>query len=304
MTKTIFTPLALMLLALSSCEHALDPTWVGYHNKILFSSRRNGKEQLYIVNPDGSGLQQLTHGEFGHTNGRWSPDGTRIVCNTEEFTTTAGSEMVVMDVDGKNRRHLGPGSQMSWSPDGKKILFTDCESCELGVFDAALYSVDSNGLNRSLVSRDFAGEAAISPDGSTIAFVYVSPSDSIPQPIIKLMDYPSFINIRTIGPVGALAPSWSPGGKEIAFNMKPDGRTFYDIFIMDITGYAIQRVTNHQSSEHFYFPRWSPHGDRIAFISYLTDGSARSYLYVVNRDGSNLRRLLDDETVRSCDWSW
>ncbi len=304
MTRATLSILSLAFLVLGSCKNEIEPSAPDYHNKLLFASSRSGKEQLYAINPEGTEIRQLTSGRWWHGHGRWSPEATRIVCNTEERTTTAGLEMVVMNVDGSNRRHLGWGSRMAWLRDGRKIVFVYFPSFEIGVFDAALYIIDSDGKNRTLLSVDFASEAAFSPVGNTVAFVYVNRFDPIPLPMIKLTDYPKFENVRSVGPIGATHPAWSPNGREIAFTMKPEGRAFHDIFVMDTSGQALHQVTKHQSSEHFYFPRWSPEGNRIAFISYVTEGLLQRYLYMVNRDGTNLQRVLDDSTVTSVDWSW
>jgi Tol biopolymer transport system component len=86
--------------------------------------------------------------------------------------------------------------------------------------------------------------------------------------------------------------------------MKPQGGAFHDIFVMDTTGQALQQVTKHQSAEHFYFPRWSPGGNRIVFIAHSAEGVQQRFLYMVDRDGINLQKVLDDSTVTSVDWSW
>ncbi|MGE5798095.1 MAG: TolB family protein [Ignavibacteria bacterium] len=41
-----------------------------YNNKILFTSSRSGKEQLYTMNPDGTNIKQITSGQYWHNNGR------------------------------------------------------------------------------------------------------------------------------------------------------------------------------------------------------------------------------------------
>ena len=33
---------------------------------------------LFVVHPDGTGLRQLTTGQYGGMEGGWSPDGTQI----------------------------------------------------------------------------------------------------------------------------------------------------------------------------------------------------------------------------------
>lgn len=56
------------------------PRWSPDGNRIAFSSRRSGNYELWIINRDGSGLQQLTRDNAspGAHYSPWSPDGKRI----------------------------------------------------------------------------------------------------------------------------------------------------------------------------------------------------------------------------------
>lgn len=49
--------------------------------------------------------------------------------------------------------------------------------------------------------------------------------------------------------------------------------------------------------------RWSPDGSKPLFVSGATDGTTRTYIYTVNIDGTGLRRLLNDLSANSPDWS-
>src|SRR5713101_7375835 len=48
----------------------------GLHWAIAFHSNRTGNFEIFVMNADGSGETQLTHG--GGFPGAWSPDGKRI----------------------------------------------------------------------------------------------------------------------------------------------------------------------------------------------------------------------------------
>ncbi len=46
--------------------------------KIAFASDRDGNFEIYVMNPDGSGLFRVTDNPAEDTQPSWSPDGTRL----------------------------------------------------------------------------------------------------------------------------------------------------------------------------------------------------------------------------------
>ncbi len=286
----------LVLVAISlSCDMG-EPQGVNYHNKILFTSHRSGKGQLYMISPDGSGLTQITDGQYWHDGGRWSPDAQRIVCNTEEGLTTAGTPMVVMGCDGRSRILLGMGSQMSWHPVGAEIIYSYWPGAEAGFHNLQLCSIHPNGTERKVISDQYAGNCAFSPDGTKIAFT-VKP-DSVMRTVI--LDFPQFSNPVFVGPPESYGAYWSPDGKEMAFSL---AGAVYNICIMNADGSNLRALTVNTSNMHYLYPRWSPDAGRLVFLAFTLDGTAKSYLYMIDRDGSNLHRVIDDDGVTSCDWS-
>ena len=148
MKALILTATIIMIIFFPSCDNSVGPGGDNYHNKILFTSSRGGTPQLFMMNPDGTGIQQVTSGQYSHSNGRWSPDARQIVATTDEnWSTDCYSKMVVMNSDGTNRHLLGCGSQMSWNPDNNEILFSNCPSCEIGILGIYLYITNIDGTN-------------------------------------------------------------------------------------------------------------------------------------------------------------
>ena len=81
--------LLLVLTALTSCDTTEPTDEINYHNKILFTSNRSGRAQLYMINPDGTNIKQITSGQYSHSGGIWSPDAKQIVASTDENRNTA-----------------------------------------------------------------------------------------------------------------------------------------------------------------------------------------------------------------------
>ena len=47
--------------------------------RIAFTSNRDGNEEIYVMNADGSGVTRLTNNSANDGGADWSPDGTRVV---------------------------------------------------------------------------------------------------------------------------------------------------------------------------------------------------------------------------------
>lgn len=301
--KKFYILLLFIVAQFLSCDTTEPPEALTYHNKILFTSSRSGKEQLYMMNPDGSNITQITSGEFSHSNGRWSPNADKIVCNTDEMSSTAGMPMELINPDGTGKKLLNYGNQMSWYPDGSLIFYTFCPSCELGILNLKLYSMTSKGENERVESEKWAAEVDFSPDGEKMAFAYVATSDSVPTSVIKILDYPSFSNERTVGPKGAIEERWSPTGIEFLFlmNIKVTEAS-NNIFVMKNDGTDVRQITDNVKIDIYHSPRWSPDGKKIIFLAY-TPEAQKWCLYMINKDGTDLHKVIDDATITSCDWS-
>jgi TolB protein len=113
-----------------------DPDWSPDGEKIVFTShpvtddpRFSNQTELYLMNPDGTGVQQLTHNGEEERAPAWSPDGTRIVYSCRVGDGTNPFRICVMNADGSDVQQLtNEGDAVSdltatWSPDGQQILY-------------------------------------------------------------------------------------------------------------------------------------------------------------------------------------
>lgn len=147
-----------------------------------------------------------------------------------------------------------------------------------------IYAINPDGTGEINLTHNGANNRQIawSPDGSQIAFfsdgdgsdnyydIHVAKADGSGSPI-------------RVGYTGnASSPAWSPDGRSIAFS---------DEFLYTVhpDGTGLRALIGTGRSE---YPAWSPDGSKIAFGHY--DGFSASDIYVINGDGSGLRRLTDD----------
>lgn len=140
----LLSALFALIMLLTACGNRLPGI-------IIFVSDRDGFEEIYKVNPDGSNLTRVT---YSKTPGRiisalLSPDAKRIL-----YTFTGGgsgetfSEVYRIDLDGTNWTPLisGPIENARWTLDGTGILYNTTEDRYAGR-EKVLYWADLNGQN-------------------------------------------------------------------------------------------------------------------------------------------------------------
>lgn len=124
--------------------------------------------QLALVNPDGSGQQDLTDGASVKAF-QWSPDGSLLAVED-----AGGAEPVVWVIrpDGQRLFKLAPASGPAWSPSGAFLAVAR---------DSGLVVVDAAGLE----VRQWSGAVRPewSPDSASLAFLQLGP-DGLGVPVI------------------------------------------------------------------------------------------------------------------------
>jgi Tol biopolymer transport system component len=270
--------LALVLLPIGligSGTHAA-PAQEPTTGRIVFTSDRQGRYALYAVNPDGTGLTQLTHGgDVDLSAAVPSPDGKLIAF-----------ESSVMNADGSGQRELrGCSSAVpsSWSPDSKRLVCAASGSEGLAVADVG------SGTVTPLTPKGRG--PAWSPDGRTIAFsddgLWVVPAGGGARRRLgrRRLEYDR-------------RPSWSPDSRRLAYLGVAGDRT--DLFTLGADGSGERLlVENVDDSQD---PQWSPDGSWIAFSkSTARTGEA---IQLVHPDGSGLHALNPTAYEASTNASW
>lgn len=100
-----------------------EPDWSPDGTKIVFQSGGGHTQNIYIVNPDGSGLTQLLAGNTAAganlgtlTMPAWSPDGTQIVFSAPARRQGEQTDIFTMNADGTQVRPLSSAPQAEKAP--------------------------------------------------------------------------------------------------------------------------------------------------------------------------------------------
>lgn len=223
----------------------LGPEWSPDGSRIAFNSSRQNGPEIYVMNPDGSGVHEVTDASGLDYCPSWSPDGRQLVYAGQNGRDVG---IYLVNVDGTNAHLLVntlpqvpicPG--VAWSPDGTRVLFVG----------SSIYVVNADGSGLAQLPDDSAGDRdpSWSPDGKRIAFyssrngvggIYVMSSDGT--------------NVQSMitSPGVNECPSWSPEGGRLAFTSSRDGQP--DVYVADVRGRNVLRVTNDSLFKHC--PRW------------------------------------------------
>ena len=194
----------------------------------------------------------------------------------------------IMNADGSAPRKLTNGSGASWSPDGKRLVFSFGLDRFHGDF-SDICVIDVDGKNRvNLTKGRHKGNKtpAWSPDGEKIAFM----SNRSGQTNIYVMDTDGKNTLNLTQDLNfASSPNWSPDGKKIVF--ASDG----DIFVMDSKGANRINLTQNPRAKNLT-PNWSPDGKKIAYSASPKPGLwfAPFNIYVMKADGTHPRMLTED----------
>ena len=269
--------------------------WGQADGKIAFLSHREGYNDVWIMNSDGTDPVNLTQGQYC-ASPIWSPDGTKIAY-VDVGADYSGRDIWVMDADGGNRKQLtdhiekiGPnsGEDLFWSEDGQSIYYFVWDRSEL-------FAVAPDGSGSSLVEwrgvewreaaliiRRFWDRRYLSPDETKLALVGVLHGDEEGQADDE-EGRDIFILIRE--------EPFMIGSDEVTV-MLPSGQPV-DLDFMDVGG----------SWASAAFPiTWAPNSTRVAFTSYTifnSSGTSYSYypdtgeIWAVDIDGSNLVNLTN-----------
>ena len=277
-------------IALSACGDDVqgpgDPQPI--RDRIVFGSDRSGVTQLYAIDPDGTDFQQITSGPDRRLFGSVSPDGKRILCQSNGGTPEG---LFVMNVDGTGETHLmEPGMEGTWSPDGSRIAYV---SDLHGLHDIWVMNADGSGaVNLTQVQGPSVSPANFapswSPDGSRLAFtsartggfeIWIMNADGTGQERFSF------------GAEQSSYPAWSPDGSMIAFTS--DGE---DVHVKPVAGGPATWETTpsvnltKSSGSLDVQANWSPDGGRIAFLS---DRQGDLDVYVMNADGTGVLNLTN-----------
>lgn len=259
---------------------SLTPTAFGGGGKIAFASDRDGDFEIYIMDPDGSSISQITDSDADYDYPEISRAGDLIVWD-------ADLDMIRIFTPDGSERFLLPqfSGQSSWSPDGREVaLVWTLSPGATDTADIIRINLEGDLTPLTLTSNPANDtEPAWSPDGEIIAFT--SNRDGTNH--IYLMNANGSGPRRlTSGTLPESEPDWSPDGERLAFVSGDNGGS--QIFVVDSNGSNLRQLTDGPGLNRN--PAWSLDGAMIVFWS---DRTGNKEIYIVRIDGEDLIQITD-----------
>ena len=221
-----------------------------------------GDPTIWVVNPDGTGLAQLTGNGQSSLYPRWSPDGSKI---TFESNRTGTYQVYVMAADGSNPTQVTNSASGAFDPsfsaNGSNILYDEggaimeIPATAVAGIPAAVQVIANN------TAAGFAAEPENSPDGAKIAFSGTTGGCGQSGACnLYLYDISSQSLTPLTADSGDLneAPAWSSSGSRISFKH------------LESTVYTVRWIPGTGGSETalpvgVYDPAPSPDGTKLAY---------------------------------------
>jgi Tol biopolymer transport system component len=241
----------------------------------------DGSIAATIVNPDTGASRDLLNPDpsrfAGMFCGPWSPDGTRLACDTFADDPTLDGIYTIRTSDGGGVQQVtsdpdGEDAPTDYSPNGKRLVFlranfSDPDNVVFGFFTVKTDGTDVRPLTPPGMDMNFE-PARWSPQGNDIVFSAHVPDGSYRSSLMLVhADGTDLHEVAIPGCGGALSdpasigcvhPSWSPDGRTIIFTELDAATGDRDIYTVNPDGSGLTRITNTPGTSE-NLPSWGIH---------------------------------------------
>jgi Tol biopolymer transport system component len=271
MTRTcLFVVIALLLSAGSRSASPLrNDRWPAFSPNgklIAFERSQDAAMDVFISDIYGGEQRRLTHGPNGTLSlaPAWFPSGQALIYTTSnrQGDYGSGSFYEIAASEGESRTIAPAGERgRSISPDGRSLLFLSkqWELLKLDLQTGAVITLTHPPIGT------LDTEAMWSPDGTKIAFGCAYNDDTKLGAICVMNADGSGRHNVSNWPGANEWPTWSPDGKQIAFQSDTDDFAHGQIVVCNADGTAPHTITAPTGYDLNETPDWSRDGRWIAF---------------------------------------
>lgn len=243
-------------------DHAA--VWSPDGARIAFLSDRTGRDEVYVINADGTGLKQLTDNpEFQWRPPlSWSPDGTQLVVTRMPATRVHISVGQIMRLDiARGTTTLltreTNGQNPLWSPAGDRLVY---ERRDGDLFYLSIITLDGDQI-ADIEVADYQFGRAWSPTGDALAYLTrqgIEQSDANGIATKPLLPEPLPYN-------GVRYLTWSPDGVYLLFVADVENNGCWLFHLVHLESDTVRQMEQPCYSPRTTPPSWSPDGRWLTF---------------------------------------
>ena len=261
-------------------------------------SKRVNRNQICLINADGTGQRVLTPGgSYDDFFPSITPDGNGILFSSSRTSRYQIYEFNLITQQVRQLTYLTDDSPFApeASPDNSHIVFYASRDGEEYPESHNLWIAERDGSNPVQITDRPGGawDPVWSPDGTQILFA--SQVSGIPQLFIIDADGTDARQVTHL--VGIRGRNdWSLDG--VTLSTYIGSAWDRDIYAFDLNGENVRQLTDGFGN---LAPSFSPDGQWITFMSYRDHPrqDLGCEIYIMRIDGSDVRRLTDNDI---CDW--
>ena len=227
--------------------------------KIIYGSTASGKEDVWLMNADGSNQRQLTTNAGANFEPTVSDDGRTVVYVSKAADAT--QRLWKMNLDNGERAPLTDGGydlRPDISPDGRWVVYMSIKRDS-----PTLWKTPIGGGGAAVqLSDKIASVPRVSPDGRFIACFYRAQVETFSKLAVLPSDGGEPVKVFDRSPTTFVEAGiqWTPDGRALSFIDNRDGVS--NVWLQPLDGGPPKQLTNFTSETIFRFA-WSPDGKMI-----------------------------------------
>jgi dipeptidyl aminopeptidase/acylaminoacyl peptidase len=317
----VATTVAMLMVAVSPLATA---TVDGRNGRVAFRGYLNNAHThgaIFTINPDGSGLRQVTHPGPGKISSEpdWSPNGRWIAYHLGD--SDGPTRVFKIRPDGSDRTRVSRCSGAcladgypAWAPHGRRIA-VEREACSTGRNNLlTIYIMRADGTHARRVTQRAASCATShrfedhapqwEPNATRLAFERVDHQREKHAVFTVRLDG---TGLRRLSPwrMDAAQPDWSPNGRWIVFRTQEQSDTRGNLVLVHPDGTGLHVITHGGNTYKWLSCSFSPNGRQITAARAPGDGATdNADVYTMKLDGSGRTNITNstDAWESAPDW--